>query len=393
MRRTHSSCCHMRRWHPSVVSELIHVVVAVRDLVRCDDRRAVRELVASCSRTTVTQLCVSIACELGACGVLRLLLDECGGSMSRPDANMRTPLIVAYEHSQFALIRAFARYIDERDDVAGRTLLFAMIDDDDAEGVRFACGLGASVNVQDNDGWTPLHYACQSTCSRDVFEALLEHGADVRARSVRRRTPMHEAASVGDARAIMLLLDHGASIHSQDDQGRTPLHCACQNEFSFSSHEHADARTAAVLLLLDHGADVHQRNRHGRTPLCMACAASPSTLPVIQLLLQRGASLPDGAPHPSYELACDWRWTLMFRYANPSACIEGMKAFRGTDVGRSAALRAIARKEAYPVARWIVATDVGAWTAHAIRCVSRRITQYIRSRVLIHGAGAPDMSL
>jgi len=43
--------------------------------------------------------------------------------------------------------------------------------------------------VQDNDGWTPLHYAAKK-CHVDVARVLLDHGADLTIRDNKGRTPL-----------------------------------------------------------------------------------------------------------------------------------------------------------------------------------------------------------
>ena len=84
---------------------------------------------------------------------------------------------------------------------------------------------GADVNRADDDGRTPLFFACQ-------------HGHVDRARN---------------------LLDKGAAIDRAQKQGATPLYIACQNG-------HVDA----ARLLLDKGAEVDRAMKDGVTPLMIA---------------------------------------------------------------------------------------------------------------------------
>ncbi|CAN0514689.1 unnamed protein product, partial [Scytosiphon promiscuus] len=92
---------------------------------------------------------------------------------------------------------------------------------------------GADVNSTDDLGYTALHWAARSGTPA-VIDALLQAGADLKARSSRVRlktthffkasTPLHVAAFWHNLEGIASLLQNGASIHSADDRGWTPLH-------------------------------------------------------------------------------------------------------------------------------------------------------------------------
>ena len=71
---------------------------------------------------------------------------------------------------------------------------------------------------------------------------------------------MHDAAAMGDARAIARRLDRGEHPDQGDFLSQTPLH-----------HAAAKGKTSAVVALLDGGANADSRDVNGRTPL--HCAA------------------------------------------------------------------------------------------------------------------------
>ena len=54
-----------------------------------------------------------------------------------------------------------------------------------------------------------------------AMEALLANGADVKARDIRRRSPLHLAAQEGKAECVMLLLQSGANPKVVDRDGKT----------------------------------------------------------------------------------------------------------------------------------------------------------------------------
>ncbi|XP_064174588.1 ankyrin repeat and SOCS box protein 13-like [Anguilla rostrata] len=91
------------------------------------------------------------------------------------------------------------------------------------------------------------------------------------------RTPLHEAASLGQALRLQQLIRSGASVNIVAVDSITPLHEAC-----------IQGQTQCVRLLLEAGAQVDRRTVHGSTALCNACAAgSPEC---IRLLLEYGAA-------------------------------------------------------------------------------------------------------
>ncbi|KAK2687533.1 hypothetical protein QWA68_013114 [Fusarium oxysporum] len=103
-----------------------------------------------------------------------------------------------------------------------------------------------TVNFQDNDGNTPLHYATRSLSRHDkqytsVFQLLCNRGGDPSIRNHNGETPLHTLFRLykGDTSfdnqdpvntaAISILLAHGAKATDIDNSGDTPLHIAAAN--------------------------------------------------------------------------------------------------------------------------------------------------------------------
>ncbi|RBR23433.1 uncharacterized protein FIESC28_03812 [Fusarium coffeatum] len=135
-----------------------------------------------------------------------------------------------------------------------------------------------TINVQDNDGNTPLHYAARAMGRHDalyapVFTFLCERGADASIRNHKGQTPLHslfkldgieshyetsnERAPVMDTTAILTLLAHGANVTDADDDGNTPSHLVADT-LCYGN---------AASLLLDHGADPARQNSKQETAL------------------------------------------------------------------------------------------------------------------------------
>jgi hypothetical protein len=76
--------------------------------------------------------------------------------------------------------------------------------------LRLELEMGASSNIMDSCGNTPLHYAA-STGNLEAMRLLIEYGADVHAESDSGDTALSQAAANGQAEAVDLLLGYGAN--------------------------------------------------------------------------------------------------------------------------------------------------------------------------------------
>jgi ankyrin repeat protein len=181
--------------------------------------------------------------------------------------------------------------------------LFALIEADDADGVRALLVVQPWLaEERDDQGVSPLlraRYRMNAALVAavrphverlNVFEAsafgdldrlseLLADKADlVAAWSGDGFAPLHLAAFFGQVDAVRLLLARGAPV---DEPGRgwmtgTPLHAAT-----------AGSHAAIVTMLLAAGADPNTRQRHGFTPL--HSAAANGDLTSVEALLAAGA--------------------------------------------------------------------------------------------------------
>ena len=223
---------------------------------------------------------------------------------------------------------------------------------------------GANINAKSYHGLTPLHLAVYQA-DHTLIELLLNHGADIHARTNtdsyglggRFTTPLHIAAeSNPKSRSIATLLDHGADINAKADGGETPLHMA-------SSYNHlgivalllergADVNAEAVRgtalhwaiahnrdpaiipLLLDHGADVNAEKDHGVTPLHMA--AGHSNVDLVALLLDRGADVNAKSKGTSWTTSLNFSSPLHWTLSYSSSSLEVVKLL----VGKGADLNA-----------------------------------------------------
>uniref|UniRef100_A0A8C1LRN4 Ankyrin repeat domain 31 n=1 Tax=Cyprinus carpio TaxID=7962 RepID=A0A8C1LRN4_CYPCA len=92
----------------------------------------------------------------------------------------------------------------------------------DIQDVEDLITVGASVNVPDYAGWTPLHEAVQRN-KYDMTESLLEAGAEVNCRGDNGITPLHDAIRCQYYKIVDLLLKYGADPLLKCDRGMTPM--------------------------------------------------------------------------------------------------------------------------------------------------------------------------
>lgn len=141
--------------------------------------------------------------------------------------------------------------------------------------VKLLLKMGADVDFQDENGYTPLMMATISG-QKEIVELLLEYKANVNIQNKYKQTSIMLAISCGYLEIFYLLFGARADINICDYYQRTPLFFAvesCQKEI--------------VKLLLDFKVDVNAYARNFETPLQIA--AEGGNLEIAQLLIKAGA--------------------------------------------------------------------------------------------------------
>lgn len=116
----------------------------------------------------------------------------------------------------------------------------------------------------DEFGRTKLHYVAVNLPSdrhADETLRLIRMGYDPNAQDEQGWTPLHFAAQEWSEAAAHVLIDNGADVDRTDSHGNTPLWRAV-----FSSK----ARGELINLLLAAGADTNRQNSHGVSPRSLA---------------------------------------------------------------------------------------------------------------------------
>ena len=172
---------------------------------------------------------------------------------------------------------------------------------------------GAEVNLEDNSGYTALHYAATISNNNYTLSCLIDSGANINALTNDNRTPLMLACESGNL--VNCLLQSGAYVDFQDDDGQTALYlatyseCNCFDNLSSLIRYGADVNTAdirkctplmrasqfcdveEVTLLIEHGAKVELQDQNGDTALHYAARVGKETSANFCKLLTAGASL------------------------------------------------------------------------------------------------------
>jgi ankyrin repeat protein len=140
--------------------------------------------------------------------------------------------------------------------------------------VRDLINLGI-INVQDEDGCTPLHWAAGEG-SVEIARILIDAGANVNVKDKEGNTPLHIAANEGEPEIAILLINAKADLNVQDNLGWTPLHTTVY----YGAEE-------VAWMLIDAGAKLNVQSNIGYTPLHLA--ASFWRVEIARMLIDAGA--------------------------------------------------------------------------------------------------------
>ena len=132
---------------------------------------------------------------------------------------------------------------------------------------------GADANAADDFGWRPLHRSQVHRGGDEVAFRLLNGGADVNAKCMKDKTPLHYAIERENGSMVHLLLEAGADIGATDIAKRTPLHTAIECRLESMVH-----------LLLESGADASVKDSAGHDALASANHALRKSPEIVKLL-------------------------------------------------------------------------------------------------------------
>ena len=154
----------------------------------------------------------------------------------------------------------------------------------DNQTISLLINCGQDINAKKTIfGVTPLYNSilyCSKSNSIDPAKTLLQNGADINIQDVNGWTSLHKACEVGNMEMMELLLSKGASTTKASNKGWVPLHIA-------ALHDHYQ-----IIELLKNrikGLQLEVRDHEGCTPLILASKKGCNK--AITQLIELGANL------------------------------------------------------------------------------------------------------
>jgi ankyrin repeat protein len=155
-------------------------------------------------------------------------------------------------------IKVASKFVDVNyQNSKGRTALHILIRRKNRPCFEYLLTHGANVNIQDKDGFTPLHSALQEKCE-DFLNTLI-NVADLNVRDKHGFVPLHYSIRLTTVSILKNLIKYGAEVNAQANDGWTALHIAA-----------VEARKAHVRVLCQAGASPNLTNNSGEAPLHVA---------------------------------------------------------------------------------------------------------------------------
>ena len=146
----------------------------------------------------------------------------------------------------------------------------------------------------DEEGYSRIHILSQDW-NREMFEHLLESGADINLRTNKQQlTPLMIAVYSQNAEAVDFILANGGGINDVDAFQNSSLHKAV-----------AVGSIPILQTLIEQGADINGQNQNGTTPLISAAKSQQGG--ALSILLSNGAAV-ELTDHGGYTAMCYAAW-------------------------------------------------------------------------------------
>ncbi|OEY86867.1 hypothetical protein BIY23_04545 [Wolbachia pipientis] len=141
-----------------------------------------------------------------------------------------------------------------------------------------------NTSLKDNNNNTYVHLAIKHSTSDnkhdiDIIKYFIEKTDDINEKNNDGDTPLHIAAAKHGLQDIVeCLIQKGADINEQNNNGDTPLHIAAKHGLQ-----------DIVKCLIQKDADINEQNNNGDTPLHIA--AKHGLQDIVECLIQKGADI------------------------------------------------------------------------------------------------------
>ncbi|XP_062711316.1 uncharacterized protein LOC115254290 [Aedes albopictus] len=267
------------------------------------------------------QTLIHLAAKRGNMEIVQMLKDGYAPDINAQDNNGNTSLLLAAKFRKWEMVKILidkdyknsANYKIANNN--GLTLIHLAAEKGNKKIVQMLIDdYAADVNVQDNDGNTPLLLAAHN-CKWEMVKMLIDKAADYKIANKVGQTPMHVVAIYGNMEIMKILVDvYAADVNVQDNIGNTPLyHAAYYNRWEMvkmlidkDSKYSADYKIAnkrgqtlihlaveedkmeiVQMLIDDYAADVNAQDNDGNTPLL---AAKNRMWEIVKMLIDKDST-------------------------------------------------------------------------------------------------------
>lgn len=224
-----------------------------------------------------------------------LLVDK-GADINAQNQKGWTPLNYAVFHGKKKIIEVLVAHgadvnIKDKD---GKMPLYVAMEEGNEDIAVLLINADANINIFNTvreRGKTLLHEAAQQGYC-EVAKLLLDRGIGVNIKNDNGMTPLHYAVTNYTFRddnldMVMLLVAHGAAIDAKDHMGRTPLNVV--TDMLMMSSEEKPPQYRIVRFLISKGADINAKHEDGWTALHWAIGTAQKDL--VELLIAKGAEI------------------------------------------------------------------------------------------------------
>ncbi|KAL6831796.1 ankyrin repeat-containing domain protein [Trichoderma camerunense] len=209
-----------------------------------------------------------VAAKIESVDMLNFLIRS-GAILSTKNNNGETALCLAVKLGNMKASRTILEAISEENkdfvdfpDEEGNTPLYYACASNHKDIVELLLKTTANPSKRCSAGWTPL-FKSVAVGGLETTELLLKYGADHSIKSNNQLTVIIQAAELGDANVMRLLINNGASVNVLNSNGSSALHRAAQN-----------GHLECIKLLVEAGADLNVQKNNGLAPLHFAVVNS-----------------------------------------------------------------------------------------------------------------------
>ena len=161
--------------------------------------------------------------EFGHLEVVELLLRKGAGIDVEDEDGHRVMMLAAKAGRSDIFLHLIDHGIDlNKTNVHKRTALHYASEYGHLKMVELLLRKGAGIDVEDENGYTPLTLAAKTGRS-DILLHFINHGVDLNKTNVYKRTALHYASEYGRLKVVELLLSKGAGIDVEDEDHYSPL--------------------------------------------------------------------------------------------------------------------------------------------------------------------------